>query len=81
MFGANLGSLSYGDVLVMYYGFSFHDIETVPCLCLLLTAPGKLYPLTSHFYIVKLGFTGVHTFSYICEAVLTCTHDLCFEQK
>ena len=29
-------------------------------------------PLKPHFYIVKLGFT---------EAVLTSTHNLCFEQK
>ena len=30
-------------------------------------------PLKPHFYVVKLGFTG--------EAVLTSTHNLCFEQK
>ena len=33
-------------------------------------------PLTPHFYTVKLGFTGV-----VIEAVLTSTHNLCFEQK
>ena len=53
-------------------------------------------PLQSHFYIVKLGFTGgIHYFSHFCsktwivgirwnrlaEAVLTNTHNLCFEQK
>ena len=32
-------------------------------------------PLKSHFYIAKLGFTGVD------EAVLTSTHNLCFKQK
>ena len=41
-------------------------------------------------YIVKLGFTGVYIFSYfvlkrrlrvLVEAVLTCTHNLGFEQK
>ena len=26
------------------------------------TCPSDLYPLTSHFHIVKLGFTGVYTF-------------------
>ena len=24
-------------------------------------------PLTPHFYIVKLGFTGVYIFSYFCS--------------
>ena len=53
-------------------------------------------PLKPHFYIVKLGFTGYTLFfSYFCsktqvvgtrknrfvEAVLTGTHNLCFEQK
>ena len=28
-----------------------------------ITCPCDLYPLT-HFYIVKLGFTGVYIFSY-----------------
>ena len=32
-------------------------------------------PLKPHFYIVKLGFTGLY------EAVLTSTHNLCFEHK
>ena len=54
------------------------------------TCPCNVYPLTHHFYIVKLGFTGVYIFSYFalnidcgysCEAVLTCTLNLCFEQK
>ena len=36
------------------------------------TSPCNVYPLTPHFYIVKLGFT---------EAVLTNTHNLYFEQK
>ena len=47
-------------------------------------------PLKPHFYIVKLGFTGVHYFAYFCknhrlwvlaEAVLTSTHNLCFEKN
>ena len=48
-----------------------------------ITSPCDLYPLTPHFYIVKLEFTGVYIFPYFClsEAVLTCTHELCFEQK
>ena len=45
-------------------------------------------PLKPHFYIGKLGFTGVFIIFLIsaqkhrlCEAVLTSTHNLCFEQK
>ena len=43
-------------------------------------------PLKPHFYIVKLGFTGVNIIFLISaqnigEAVLTSTHNLCFEQK
>ena len=54
-------------------------------------------PLKPHFYIVKLGFTGVYIIFLILlknidceyslepprrdEAVLTSTHNLCFEQK
>ena len=54
-------------------------------------------PLKPHFYIVKLGFTGVNIIFLIsaqnidcgyslepprlAEAVLTSTHNLCFEQK
>ena len=55
------------------------------------TYPCNIDPLTPHFYIVKLGFTGVYYFlslahkhrswALVSEAVLTCTHNLCFEQK
>ena len=43
-------------------------------------------PLKPHFYIIKLGFTGVYIIFLISaqkqsEAVLTSTHNLCFEQK
>ena len=38
--------------------FMFHIMKT--CLC-------NEYTLTSHFYIVKLGFTGVYFFSYFCS--------------
>ena len=53
---------------------------------------GHLYsfdPLKPHFYIVKLGFTGVYIIFLISaqkhrlwvdEAVLTSTHNMCFEQ-
>ena len=46
-------------------------------------------PFTPYFYIVKVRFTGVFIiFFYFCsktyiagEAVLTCIHNICFEQK
>ena len=53
-------------------------------------------PLKPHFYTVKLGFTGVYIIFLFSaqkhrlgvlvrtasgEAVLTSTHNLCFEQK
>ena len=39
-------------------------------------------PLKLNFYIVKLGFTGIYiNFLISAEAVLTSTHNLCFEQK
>ena len=48
-------------------------------------------PFKPHFFIVKLGFTGVyiiflisaqkHRLWVLGEAVLTSTHNLCFEQK
>ena len=42
-------------------------------------------PLKPHFYIVKLGFTGVYIIFLISdqniEAVLMSTHNLCFVQK
>ena len=52
-------------------------------------------PLKPHFYIVKLRFTGVYIifhisdqnvdlgtrYNHLIEAVLTSTHNLCFEQK
>ena len=62
----------------------------------MLTCPCNEDPLTSHSFIVKLGFTAVYIFCLIfalkhiyCgyslerlnEAVLTCTHNICFEQK
>ena len=44
-------------------------------------------PLKPHLYIVKLGFTGVYIIFLISAqnidlvAVLTSTHNQCFEQK
>ena len=49
-----------------------------------------VYIISTHFYIVKLGFIGVSFFFlifarkhrlWVAEAVLTSTHNLYFEQK
>ena len=32
-----------------------------------ITCPCNVYPLTSHFYIVKLGLQGYTIFSYFCS--------------
>ena len=55
------------------------------------TCPCNEYPLEPHFYIAKLGYEEVYLFflvllqnidcGYLVEAVLTCTHNLCFKQK
>ena len=66
----------------------FHIMKTCPC---------NVYPLEPHFYIVKLGYAGVYLFFLFLlqnidygyslepprrgEAVLTCTDNICFEQK
>ena len=55
------------------------------------TCPCNEYLLIPHFYTAKLGYAGVYLFSlfllqnmdcgYSGEAVLTCTHNQCFEQN
>ena len=60
-------------------------------VCITKTCLYNFDPLKPHFYIVKLGFTGVciiflisaqkHRLCVLAEAVLTSTHNLCFEQK
>ena len=61
----------------------------------MITCPCNVYPFEPHFYIEKLGYAGVYLFflfllqnidcgyslNRLGEAVLTCTHKLCFEQK
>ena len=64
--------------------------------CIMLAYPCNVDSLTPHFYIVKLVvYRGIHYFLIFAlkhrswvhvrtssiEAVLTCTHDLCFEQN
>ena len=60
---------------------------------IMLTCPCNVDPLTSHFFIVKLRVIGVYLLFLIfalkhrlwvllrIKAVLTCTYNLCFEQK
>ena len=66
--------------------------DPMPQLCIMKTRLHvyNFEPLKPHFYIVKLGFTGVYIIFLISaqkhrlsvlEAVLTSTHNLCFEQK
>ena len=62
-------------------------------LCITKTCPSNAYPPEPHFYIAKLEYTGkylfflifapihVHRLWVLGEAVLTCTHNQCFEQK
>ena len=52
-------------------------------VCISKTCLYNFDPLKPHFYIVKLGFTGVYIIFLISaqkhsEAVLTSTHNLCF---
>ena len=62
--------------------------------CMLIITKTGLYnfdPLKPHFYIVKLGFTGVyiiflisaqkHRLWVLVRTASTSTHNLCFEQK
>ena len=82
-----------------------HFIKSDVSILIMKTCPCKVYPLKPHFFIVKLGYTGVYLFFLFllqnidcgysleppqrggsnvylqCEAVLTSTHNLCFEQK
>ena len=74
------------------------EIASLAILNVLIITKTRLYnfdPFKPHFYIVKLGFTGVYIIFFIfaqkhrlwvlvrslVEAVLTSTHNLCFEQK
>ena len=73
------------------------DAEFQMSLNIRKTCPCNEYPLKPHFYLVKLGFAGVYLFFLfllqnidcgytlepprLAEAVLTCTHNLCFGAK
>ena len=60
------------------YGGVFTDWDIMP------TCPCIVHPLTPHFYIVELGFTGVYIIFLILAlkqrllVLVTSTHKLCF---
>ena len=72
---------------------TLHGTLDFPHLLIKKTCPCNIYPLIPHFYIAKLGYAGVYLFflfllqtidcGYLleAEAVLTCTHNLWFEQN
>ena len=73
---------NYGDVRPAKIQISLR----IRAVCITKTYLYNFDPLKPHFYIVKLGFTGVYIIFLISaqnigEAVLTSTHNLCFEQK
>ena len=47
---------------IKQFDFSFSKVNYFPPLkFIMITCPCNEDPLTPHFYIVKLGFTGVYT--------------------
>ena len=75
----------------MLHIFRFQSSSSLPRFTVTKTYLYNFDPLKPHFYIVKLGFTGVHIIflfllknidcGYSLEPPLTSTHNLCFEQK
>ena len=55
--------LSYGFKLALH-------------LCIMLTHPCNVYPLTPHFYIVNFGFTGVYLFFLFLHLNIDCGFSL-----
>ena len=41
------------------------SLRRLPLLKIMQTCPRNEHPLTPHFYIVKLGFTGGHFFLFL----------------
>ena len=87
--------LSYDNLLSFqpFYIFNPESMKLIlECTHITKTYLYNFYPLKPHFYIVKLGFTGVYIIFLISAqkhrlwvlvrtAVLTSTYNLCFEQK
>ena len=79
----------------MVIRIDIQPLDTGASLSIKKTCLYNFDPLKPHFSIVKLGFTGVYIIFLIllknidcgtlqnrlAEAVLTSTHNLCFEQK
>ena len=72
MLGGNLGSLLYGDVSVMT------SVCFISPYTQLLSSKNGVYRGLHYFLIFALKH---RLWVLVSEAVLTCTHDLCFEQK
>ena len=70
---------------------SISEVLLFSAISITKTSPCKEHPLIPHFYIVKLGFTGVYFFVIFAPkhrlwvlvrtASVRCNHNLCFEQK
>ena len=56
--GVRLNHDCHDTKIYISVGFGQSIMPTCPC---------KVGPLTPHFYIVKLEFTGVYIFSYLCS--------------
>ena len=61
---ANHGTVISDGAHMTYLDFISHVILYVVAVSVYImqTCPCNIYPLTPHFYIVKLGFTGVYIF-------------------
>ena len=51
-------------------------MRMVPKICIMQTCPCNVYPLTPHFYIVKLGFTGVYIIFLFLLQNIDCGYSL-----
>ena len=74
----SLNTGNFWNVLPMKTPISLTNQRHITKTCLY-----SFDPLKPHFCIVKLRFTGVYIIFliFLVEAVLTSTHNLCFEQK
>ena len=63
------------DVLTPYMANNpTSSTEAIPII--MITCPCNAYPLTPHFYIVKLGFTGVYIIFLILLLSIDCVYTL-----
>ena len=56
-----------------------HDSVNIQCMIILIIKKTRLYnfdPLKPHFYIVNLGFTGVHIIFLISAQNIDCGYSL-----